>query len=122
MRYWSRTTISTNSNINFVSLWRGAKAALQNEYGDATKVLLGMDVDTEDPAPDPLPDMPRRANYGNDLQDNRLYQDDITEWKEAKQDFMSQVKEYKHQKRELNQKLEQIKNSILSKCDEDVRE
>lgn len=47
-------------------------------------------MDTDDPAPDPLPDMPRRANYGDDLEDDRLYQDDMYVWKEIKQDYMPQ--------------------------------
>ena len=122
LKCWKSTTISTNSNINFTSLWRGAKSALQNEYGDATKVLLRMEVDTEDPQPDPLPEMPRRANYGDNQDDDRLFQDDLNAWRESKQDFLALDKEYKKQRRELNQKLEQIKNVTLSKRDQDVQD
>ena len=43
LKRWSKATIATNSDISFASLWRGAKAALQNECGDATKVLLRME-------------------------------------------------------------------------------
>ena len=122
MKYYEKMIITTNANINFIQLWKGAKTALQNQYGDATKVLLRMDVDTEDPDPGPAPEMPRRSTYGNEIDDEREYLDDMNLWREAKQDHAASVKEYKNQKRELNQKLEQIKNVLLSKCDADVRE
>ena len=122
VKYYEKMIITTNANINFIQLWKGAKTALQNQYGDATKVLLRMDVDTEDPDPGPAPEMPRRSTYGNEIDDEREYLDDMNLWREAKQDHAASVKEYKNQKRELNQKLEQIKNVLLSKCDADVRE
>ena len=67
LRYWRRAAISTNSNIDFDSLWKGAKAALQADYGDATKVLLRVEVDADDPEhePEESPETPQRANYGD---------------------------------------------------------
>ena len=66
--------------------------------------------------------MPRRADYGDEIHDDRVYQDDMNIWKEQKLDHSTQEKEYKKQRREFNKKLKQIKNSLLSKCDLDVRE
>ena len=43
-------------------------------------------------------------------------------WRELKHDFTTDDKEYRKQRRELNQKLEQIKSSLLSKCDQDVQD
>ena len=114
VKYYENMIITTNANINFIQLWKGAKTALQNQYGDATKVLLRMDVDTEDPDPGPAPEMPRRAAYGNEVDDEREYLDDMNLWRDAKQDHAASVKEFKKQSRELNQKLEQIKNELLS--------
>ena len=122
VKYYENMIITTNANINFTQLWKGAKTVLQNKYGDATKVLLRMDVDTEDPDPGPAPVMPRRAAYGNEVNDEREYQDEMNLWRDAKQDHAANVKEFKKQSRELNQKLEQIKNELLSKCDEDIKE
>ena len=122
VKYWENIIITTNANINFIQLWKGAKTVLQNQYGDATKVLLRMDVDTEDPDPGPAPEMPRRAAYGNDVEDEREYLDEKNLWRDSKQDHAANAKEFKKQSRELNQKLEQIKYELLSKCDEDIRE
>jgi hypothetical protein len=36
-----------------------------------------MEVDTEDPEPGPAPEMPRRTAYGNEIDDDREYQDDM---------------------------------------------
>ena len=55
LKYWKRTSITTQANINFGAFWTGAKVDLQAVHGDATKVLLSMEVDTEDPEPDPVP-------------------------------------------------------------------
>ena len=54
--------------------------------------------------------MPRRADYGDEVADDRQFQDDMNQWREQKSDHSAQDKEYKKQRRELNSKLEQIKN------------
>ena len=70
-------SITTQANINFGAFWTGAKVDLQAVHGDATKVLLRMEVDTEDPEPDPVPNMPRKTEHGNTEFDDRQYQDDM---------------------------------------------
>ena len=100
----------------------GRKPPCKPEYGDATKVSLRMEVDTDESEPDPLLDMPRRTDYGDEIHDDRVYQDDMNIWKEQKLDHSTQEKEYKKQRREFSKKLKQIKNSLLSTCVLDVRE
>ena len=73
-----------------------------------------MDVDTDNPEPEPLQEMPRKVDYGEELIDERSYQDDLNQWKELKHDHANQVREHKKQTRELNSKLEQIKNNLCS--------
>ena len=56
--------------------------------------------------------------YGDEVEDDRRLQDDMNHWKEFKYDHATQEKEHKKQKRELNEKLEQIKYVLSHRAEQ----
>ena len=55
---------------------------------------------------------------GDEVDDDRRLQDDMNHWKEFKYDHATQEKEHKKHKRELNEKLEQIKYVLSHRAEQ----
>ena len=49
-----------------------------------------MEVHTDEPEPDVLPEMPRRVQHGDEVQDDRLFQDVLNAWREVNSDHVAQ--------------------------------